>query len=101
MLLPLQDFALSWGSNNSFPPAIGAVSESYPSIVRHGAVRGYTVVLFQIPPLPFLCFISFVCDKHAPPHPTHPALPVHHSQLSQMGFPGTDAEMEFGVQDVY
>lgn len=34
------------------------------------------------------------------PHPTHPALPVHPSQSSQVGFSGID-EVEFGVQDVY
>lgn len=32
---------------------------------------------------------------------THPALLEHGSQLSQVGYPGVDAEMEFGVQDIH
>ena len=36
-----------------------------------------------------------------PLHQSHPALLVHGNQLSQIGYPGVDAEMEFGVQDIH
>lgn len=62
------------------------------------------MVLLQFPFTPSVLSLFPLSAINVPlPTSPHPTLLAHHSQLSQVGFvlSGTDAGMEFWVQNVY